>query len=407
MPEVDDEPTAQRLRRALEYRARSLETPDPAQAVARAKRAGPGRTWGSPARLALVGVVAVVLLTIGFGYSSRRQESGVGNSGSNPTDAINNATPTEAIASGTAVTNTSASPGIVTGPDGIPTQIDGQPVRTMLDQSSWPSNSDSFLLVAQPVIYTMSCPPEAAQASPPYTTAEKDFLTVVCDYASLRPIDTKSSTDTRWLAPKSLAFWQLSVWSWADAPLVMRVHTHDPEAALCTDSRRTLCESAVVVETVVWPTIPSQFDGQHVYTGDEINSMAADGTIGGLEGSILLGGVVWKQDTGTIACSPPPQSAQDELIANCVPTVTIGGAFVAPKSEFTSVTGQLVIVRGHVNDPLAAQCLPNTQSACTTAFVVESVVWTEGPYPLGSQPGPSIEPSPTPNITSATTALSR
>ena len=75
--------------------------------------------------------------------------------------------------------------------------------------------------------------------------------------------------------------------------------------------------------------------------------------------------------------------------------VTIGGVGVAPKSDFAAITGQIVIVRGHVNDPLAAQCDPQVRSACQSAFVVESLVWSEGPYPLGSN-FRSVTPTPTP-----------
>jgi hypothetical protein len=296
-----------------------------------------------------------------------------------------------------------------TGADGIPTQIDGQPVHTMLDQSAWPANSDSFLLAAQPSTNLMNCPPGANLASPPYTSAEAEFLTGLCDYASLRPVGTAQSADGQWLAPKSPAFSQLFAWSMAGAPLVMRVHTHDPEAALCTAERLVQCQESVVVEAILWPTIPSQFGGQQVYGGDEINAAAAAGSIGSLPDSLLLGGVVWAQSASTIGCSPPSPNAQDELLSNCVPEVTIGGAVVAPKSSFTAVTGQLVIVRGHVNDPLAAQCSANTQTACQEAFVVESVVWSEGPYPLGSRQSapsdlPTIAPLTTPRTAASTSS---
>ncbi len=282
------------------------------------------------------------------------------------------------------------SPRFVFGLDGIPTQLGGQPVHTMLDQSSWPTNSDSFLLAAQPSINILACPPGANLASPPYTAVEAKFLTGLCDYASLRPIVAPVGADRHWLAPKSPAFQQLYVWSSGEVPLVMRVHTHDPEAAQCTAARLAQCEEAIVVEAILWPLIPSELDGEHVYSGDEINSLAAAGNIANLKGSILLGGVVWRQDRGTIGCSPPPSpSAQDELVANCVPTITIGGASVAPKSSLPAVTGQLVIVRGHVNDPLAAQCPTDLRTACESAFVVESMVWSEGPFPRSPTPTPT------------------
>jgi hypothetical protein len=296
-----------------------------------------------------------------------------------------------ATATNLAATVIPTSPPSVTGADGIPTRIDGQPVHTMLDQSAWPTNSDSFLLAAQPSINNMSCPPGANLASPPYTSAEAEFLTGPCDHASLRPLGSAPGPGGLWLAPKSPAFSQLFLWSMAAAPLVMRVHTHDSEAELCAP-RLAQCQESVVVEAIVWPTIPTQLDGQHVYGGREINAAAAAGSLGSLPDSLLLGGVVWEESAGTIGCSPPSPSAQDDLLANCVPTVMIDGAFVAPKSGFKAVSGQLVIVRGHVNDPLAAQCPANMRTACQEAFVVESVVWSEGPYPLEARSSTPSEP---------------
>jgi hypothetical protein len=325
-----------------------------------------------------------------------------------PTETTEPASQTGATAATqVAVTVTPTAPGLLTGADGIPTQIDRQPVHTMLDQSAWPTNSDSFLLAAKPSISAMACPPGANLASPPYTSAEAEFLTGMCDYASLSPVGTAPGAAGQWLAPKSPAFSQLFVWSMAGAPLVMRVHTHDSKAALCTAARLVQCQESVVVEAILWPTIPSQFDGQHVYGGDEINAAAAAGSIASLPHTLLLGGVVWAESASVIGCSPPSPNAQDALLSNCVPTITIGGAFVAPKSSFTAVTGQLVIVRGHVNDPLAAQCSADTQTACQDAFVVESVVWYEGPYPLGPRSsGPSPTPTLAPPLTTPRTAAS-
>jgi hypothetical protein len=69
-----------------------------------------------------------------------------------PTQFTGPASQTGAAATEVVATETPAPPGVVTGPDGIPTQIDGQSVHTMLDESAWPSNSDSFLLAAEPSI---------------------------------------------------------------------------------------------------------------------------------------------------------------------------------------------------------------------------------------------------------------
>ncbi len=356
----------------------------PVRRIRRGNTVGTARPLGLVVALSLLLVTVVVVATV----VRAPQPVGIGSQSA--------ATP---------AATTSPASTIVTGPNGIPTRINGQGVHTMLDQSAWPSTSEGFLLAAQPSINALSCPTGGNLASPPYTSVENHLLTGLCNYASLDPIGAADSVDQRGLAPKSPPFSDLFVWAVARAPLVVRVHTHDAEAALCTAARRAQCEGSVVVDAIIWPTIPTVFAGERVYRGNEISAAADAGTVASLPGSFLLGGVVWAESASVLACSPPSFAAQDELVANCVPTVTIDGAFVAPKSSFSPVVGEVVIVRGHVNDPLAAQCGLNVRSACAAALVVNTVVWSEGPYPLGPRLS-SAEPDLTPASNEPTTPTS-
>jgi hypothetical protein len=55
----------------------------------------------------------------------------------------------------------------------------------------------------------------------------------------------------------------------------------------------------------------------------------------------------------------------------------------------------VVIVRAHVNDPLAADCPSAVRTACEQSLVVESVVWSSKPYgTAGSVSLPTLSGTP-------------
>ena len=206
-------------------------------------------------------------------------------------------------------------------------------------------------------------------------------------------------------APKSSPYDLL--YGWANHAVVLRVHTHDPEAAQCAANERAACEAAVVVEAVVWPTVPSAINGEQVYRGSDLRSLYSAGTFGNLSGSFLLGGVVSvaPNDWAAGACATPADlnAAGQQLLNECGPTeVFIDMAAIAPASNFDAVDGRVVVVRAHLNDALAAQCPADLLTQCEEAIVVESVVWSSNPYAL-TTPTPA-PPFPTPTPTTSLTS---
>jgi hypothetical protein len=108
------------------------------------------------------------------------------------------------------------------------------------------------------------------------------------------------------------------------------------------------------------------------------------GSFASLKGSFLFGGVVTVVDSGT--CAPPSMSDAEVQLLGWCNQVSIDGLPISPNSKFKAVRNQLVVVRVHVNDPLAARCPPENQYLCERAVVVESVVWTSDPYVTASPP---------------------
>jgi hypothetical protein len=283
------------------------------------------------------------------------------------------------------------------GADGLPTQIGGQPVYRLSDKAEWQNLDDSFLLAAVPGIYYGSCPIGAARAAAtPATSAETDLLGLgAACYGAWLSETANSNTNELMVAPKSPSL-NLFI-TWGGHAAVLRVHTHDPEAAQCSAARRDRCEAAVVVEALVWPTVPSEVNGEHVYRSAELGSMEEAGTLTKLKPGFLLGGVVTVAP-GVMAgaCADYGPEAEQKLLVTCHPQVWVDGALIAPDSNFDAVNGQIVVVRAHVNDALAAECPADVRTDCEQAIVVESVVWSFGPYSLATETPAVAFPTPVP-----------
>ncbi|HEY5487460.1 MAG TPA: DUF4232 domain-containing protein [Candidatus Limnocylindrales bacterium] len=298
------------------------------------------------------------------------------------------------------------------GPDaqGIPTQIDGQRVYRVGEQSEWENLSGSFLLATTPSLSVMGCPPGAYSPQP-----ERDLLSGPCGGVMLgsitgAPLDL---SDILYAAAKGLPYSWLGDWS--GHTVILRAHTHDPEAAQCLADTRARCDASVVVEAVVWPTVPTEIGGAPVYRGHALAATFSSGTFKDL-GSFLYGGVVdayrvhWEPGfcATPVAQTQAEQQAEQELVSGCdSPTVLIDMQNIAPDSNFDPIDGQLVVVRAHVNDAVAAQCPADAQRQCETAIVVDSVVWSSNPYrsatptPTVASASPTTEPSPTDTASSA------
>ena len=300
----------------------------------------------------------------------------------------------------TAATTASVVPSassVILGSDGIPTQIDGQRVYLITEQAEWANLNGSFLLAAiLPSGIMPSCFPV-----PENTGAAGDLLAQFCGGWSLGRTTGSDSDQASFVyaAPKSSPYELL--YGWANQAVVLRVHTHDSEAAGCSADKRAACEAAVVVEAVVWPTVPSEIHGQQVYRGNDLRSLLSAGTFKNLSGSFLLGGAVWVATNdwapGACATAADLNTAGQQLLQECGPTeVSIDMAPIALASNFDAINGQVVVVRAHLNDALAAQCPADLLTQCQEAIVVESVAWSSDPYVL-TTPTPA-PPFPTPTL---------
>ena len=246
--------------------------------------------------------------------------------------------------------------GVVMGSDGLPTEIEGQHVYRLDARYDWQKLSGSFLLGAHAVDAPIPCAPPLPSTHP-QSLAEAD-LVPQCGVVELTPHASANTDYFFALAPRGLDV----LTGWLDGPaVVMRVHTHDPEAAGCAVDTRTACESAVVVEAVVWPEVPMQLQGERVYR-------AADRASFPTSHSFLLGGLVTMPDV--IPPCPAPvghTTAENDLIPYCT-WEAIDGIHVAPKVDALSdLRNRSVVARVHVNDSEAAACPAAIQADCEAA----------------------------------------
>jgi hypothetical protein len=282
-----------------------------------------------------------------------------------------------------------SSPSPATGPSGslpsqpgttIPTEIDGQHVWSMAASAEWEKLAGSFLLAVYAVDAPIPCP------SPLRTPASSAEVALVpeCGVVSLVPRAADNTDFFYTVAPRGRDLLD----AWLNGPeVVIRAHTNDPEAAQCGPDFQAQCQSALVVEAIVWPDIPAQIDGEKVYRAADRASFPASG-------SFLLGGRVNKPDV-VPPCPAPIDRTQAELqlIPYCS-WVSIDGLQVAPKSNINEPKNELVVARVHVDDPLAAECPATVAEQCKGAIVVESTVWTSDAL-VGRTPSaaPTVEPS--------------
>jgi hypothetical protein len=283
---------------------------------------------------------------------------------------------------GSTVSVSPIAPAAVLGSDGLPSQIDGQRVYRLADKAEWATLSGGFLLAAYPGFFFGSCVITGGSAATAAPTADKDLLAAgMSCYGAWLSETANSTTNSVTVAPKSPSLATMFM-TWGGHAVVLTVHTHDPEAAGCSAARQAQCAAAVVVDSMVWPTVPTEVNGEHVYGSTELGNVEVAGTLKNLPAGFMLGGVVTVENPAVIAapCADYGSEAEQQLLVTCRPQVAIGGEPIAPDSNFNAVDGQIVVVRVHVNDALAAQCPADVRTACEQAIVVDSVVWTSNPY---------------------------
>ena len=293
------------------------------------------------------------------------------------------------VGGGWLATSPSSGPAVSAGPsaaalgaDGIPDQVDGQRVYRIGDKTLWGKLGGSFLLGAYAVDLGRNCEPALGQPS-----SEIDLLGV-CQSIGLEASPASSFADALPLALKGAT----TLTGWFNGPaVVVRVHTHDAESAGCSTELVAACQAAVVVEAVVWPTVPTEIAGERVYRAVDQSSFA------GMKGSFLLGGVFLKPDLVPPCPAPIDKSAaEQQLIPYCY-LESIDGLLISPMSSIDEPTNEIVVARVHVNDPLAAECPAAVVAGCRAAIVVESVVWRSdvlvNASPTAGPGGPSSAPA--------------
>jgi hypothetical protein len=272
----------------------------------------------------------------------------------------------------------------------VPDQIAGQKVYTMAERSQWANLADSFYLYASIVRHAPAC------LNVSIGPAEDDLVGGTCGWLMLWPAPLTNPIDSVRVAPRTEAIFR----GWIGGPAaVLRVHTHDPEAARCTADYRAACEAAVVIEAVAWPEIPTHLDGENVYRSADRNAFPTDR-------SFLLGGPF--TESGFLRpCVAPFSTNSAEwsllevtLIDSCE-GLYIDGLRIAPLGSIREPNGEVLVARVHIHDPLAAQCAPENQERCEAAIVVESVVWRSTvlswPTPMPSNGG-DAGPSPSAGV---------
>jgi hypothetical protein len=282
--------------------------------------------------------------------------------------------------------------GAAPGSGGIPSQIDGQRVYRLSEKAEWQNLSGSFLLGAYPIDFFISCP---APASPEPSGADASLIGY-CNGTALQDDIlevgvTEPGPGSVYVAPESTDLLN----GWLNGPaIVMRVHTHDAEAAQCSADQQPACDDALVVEAVVWPEVPAQLNGERVYRGTDQASFPTSG-------SFLLGGRVTKPSV----MPPCPMqidttAAEQQLIPYCY-VLSIDGLDVAPMSNLDEPNNEIVVARVHIDDPLAAQCPASTRPACEASIVVESVAWRSDVLVSASPSDGSPSNNPTANPASS------
>ena len=250
---------------------------------------------------------------------------------------------------------------VIFGSDGIPTLVDGQRVYRVGEKAEWQKLNGSFLVAGYVSMFSPSCPPPVV----PQPSAEHDLL----GYCGAIELAASRSGDLNHTVPVAPISNSLEGWNLGPA-VVMRAHTHDPEAARCGASLLARCEAAVVVEAVVWPAVPTEVNGQHVYRGEDWQSFKT------LKGSFLLGGLFEESELES-PCQTPAASEWKgvlDLFAAC-PYPQIDGMALAAKSSIDEPNDEIAVARVHVNDPEAAKCPSDYRAQCKAAIVVEAVVW--------------------------------
>ena len=278
--------------------------------------------------------------------------------------------------------------------DGIPRQIDGQPVlRGEAISSHVALSPDATAFLVGGYVYALyaDCYVEKnAPTSPLLAQCDDGFHLADASPGRQGGIGSGLVIGTGPRLVIGAALQDLP----SSAPGVLRVHIHDPQAADCAPSIRQRCETAIVVEAVVWvgastlsldaDGIPRQIDGEAVLREANIavKVAAADD-----DGSFLVGG--WATGPVPWLCPESTPSPSGPLLLCELGTGielmdgpgSADGVLVMSVDQGLLPAPGAVVLLVHVNDSLAASCPEAGRTLCEQTLVLDAVVWTQPSAP--------------------------
>jgi hypothetical protein len=360
----------ERLRVVLQDPARS-PSPDFRDRVLAALPAGQrAQPWSLRWLTAPLGAATVLAIVVLVG-SSMTPRTGVTPLGtpSPPTTSLT-ATPT-------APPSATVPAGVATYADGMPREIDREPVLrgdAIGRQVAASQDDTSFLIGGYIVQAYLDCAVDPAAPGSPLVTTCGDGPHLLDGPFGPGP------------GPRLVHDGLIGI---GGDPAVFRVHVNDPRADDCPPAIRERCEDAIVVEEVVWvgprtypldaDGIPLEIDGEAVLRGDDISAKieASQDDTPFLIGGWASGRIMYRCKAG-----PPEPRTYQQLLPCGAPSVLI---MDGPDREDGVVVRAIrdpglprpgpVVLRVHVRDDLAAKC-PAALTACDGTIVLDEVVWT-------------------------------
>lgn len=277
-------------------------------------------------------------------------------------------------------------------PDGIPRQIDGQPVlrgEAILSHVAQSQDATPFLVGGYVYAFYADCYVEpGAPGSPLLAPCDDGF------HLGDVPPGTGGGFGPRLVVNAALQDLPGS------APGVLRVHVHDRRAADCAPAIRQPCEQAIVVEAVVWAGtatlsvdadgIPQEIDGEAVLRGADIAVKVA-ATVD--DAPFPVGGWATGPMPWLCPASTPTANSTSLLLCSLGTGIQLmdgpdraDGLLVMTIDQGLLPAPGAVVLRVHVHDALAASCPETNRTLCEQTLVLDQAVWSQPSAPATPLP---------------------